>query len=250
LDVAAAQIEEKYMKSLGSRIVDISFPLDARTYRNNLPQAIVSRYPGKAIGFEIDQLIERGGPDSVGQVARGVKMRLHAGSHIDAPEHWIPGGKQIHELPLAQFIGEVVIADLSGKTEKSITDTNLDRAVGSLLREGERLLIRTDWNDRLPRMQVDEWKKDSPFMTPAALDWCIARRPIIVGIDFYHGAAPPGAEHSQMFESRLGRAGILTLTNLVNLGAVKSRRGTLIAFPLALHGVEASPVRAVVLEDA
>ena len=237
------------MPTLGLRIVDISFPLDATTYRNNLPRAIVSRYPGKAIGFEIDELIERGGPDSVGQVARGVRMRLHAGSHIDAPEHWIPGGKQIHELPLARFIGEVVIADLSGKTDKAITDTDLDRAAGELLRKGERLLIRTDWNDRLPKMEVDDWKKDSPFMTPAALDWCISRKPSIVGIDFYQGAAPPGADHSKMFESSLVRAGILTLTNLVNLGAVKGRRGTLIAFPLALHGVEASPVRAIVLED-
>jgi arylformamidase len=241
LEDAVAQIRQ--------RIVDISFPLSATTYRNNLPKTVTDRYPGKAIGFEIDQLIAREGPDSVGQVARGVKMRLHAGSHIDAPEHWIEGGKQIQDLPLSQFIGEAVVADLSRKDTKSITAEDLERAVGQLLRPGERLLIRTDWNDGLARLEIDAWKNGSPFMTPAALDWCITREPVIVGIDFYQGAMAPGTDHSQMFESRLARSGILTLTNLVNLKSIRHPRVMLIALPLALHGVEASPVRAVVLEE-
>lgn len=237
------------MVHIARRIVDISFPLNAATYRNNLPQALLDRFPGKAGGFEIDQLIDRSSPDSVGQVARGVKMRLHAGSHIDAPEHWIEGGKQIHDLPLDHFIGDAVVADVTGRTLKAIDDADLEKAVGQILRPGNRLLIRTDWNDGFEQMDVKTWKNESPFMTPAALDWCIAKKPVIVGIDFYHGSAPPQTDHAQMFESRLVRSGILTLTNLVNLKSVRHKSVTLIAFPLALHGVEASPVRAIVLEN-
>lgn len=237
---------------LGSfkRIVDISFPLDAKTYKNNLPQRMVDQFAGRPIGFEVDELIERDIPPSTGQVARGVKMRLHCGSHVDAPEHWIAGGKQVHDLPLDLFLGRAVIADLSDKGgDKAITDRDLEERVGRTLGAGGRLLVRTDWNDRFFDIDVERWKADSPYMTPRALDWCIARKPALVGIDFYHGAVAPGADHAEMFESKLVRSGILTMTNLFNLKGTSKTEVMLIALPLALRGVEASPVRAVVLED-
>jgi arylformamidase len=238
------------MSLSNKRIVDISFPLDPATYRNNLPTPLLQHFAGRAIGFEIEPLIERGGPFSVGQIARGVKMRLHTGSHVDAPEHWIAGGKQIHDLPLELFIGDAVVVDLSFiEPRQPITEQDLEQAVGSDLRPGDRLLLRTGWNDRFFALETEVWKQDSPYLTAAALDWCIARRPALVGIDFYHGAAAPGTDHGEAFEAKLASGGILTLTNLVNLGAVKARRVTLLALPLALHGVEAAPVRAVVLED-
>jgi kynurenine formamidase len=46
-------------------------------------------------------------------------MRLHAGSHVDAPEHNVCGGTQIHELPLETFIGDAIIADLRDKLPPS-----------------------------------------------------------------------------------------------------------------------------------
>jgi arylformamidase len=231
-------------------IIDISFPLDPKTYKNNLPQSLLDQFPGKAIGFEIEPLIERHSPLSTGQVARGVKMRLHSGSHVDAPEHWIEGGKQIQDLPLHLFVGDAVIADCSDKAnDRAITEHDLEERVGERLRPGGRLLVRTDWNDRFFDMDVGLWKKKSPYLTPGALDWCIARAPVLVGIDFYHGSVAPGADHSEMFESKLVRGGILTLTNLFNLKAITKDRVTLLALPLALHGAEASPVRAVVIED-
>jgi arylformamidase len=237
------------MVQVSQRIVDISFPLDAATYRNNLPQSLLDRYPGKPSGFEVEEVIGRNSPDSVGQLARGVKMRLHVGSHIDAPEHWIEGGKQIHDLPLEYFMGDAVIANVSGRKSKSIEAEDLEKSAGQILLPGQRLLIRTDWNDGFSQMDVKTWKAESPYLTAAALDWCISKKPVLVGIDFYHGSAPPGTDHGHMFESRLVRSGILTLTNLVNLKAARRQAVTLIAFPLALYGVEASPVRAIVLEN-
>jgi kynurenine formamidase len=231
-----------------TRLVDISFPLSAATYQNNLPTSLTDRFAGRPIGFEVDNLIGRSDPFSVGQVARGLKMRLHAGSHIDAPEHWIADGAQIQDLPLERFIGRAVLANVSNSIQKEINGQDLEAAIGSTLNPGDRLLIRTDWNDRLAELGVDEWKRASPFLSASALDWCEEKKLNIIGIDFYHGAAAPGTPHAEMFESRFAKAGILTLTNLVNLRNVRGSSITLIAFPLALVGVEASPVRAVVLE--
>ena len=44
------------------------------------------------------------------------------------------------------------------------------------------------------------------------------------------------------------RAGIITMPYICNLNQISKRRVTLMAFPLNIIGVEASPVRAIVIE--
>ena len=63
----------------------------------------------------MEVLKEHDAPGGAGQIVRGVHMRLHAGSHVDAPEHNVRGGTQIHQLPLELFIGDAIIADLRDK---------------------------------------------------------------------------------------------------------------------------------------
>jgi kynurenine formamidase len=46
----------------------------------------------------------------------------------------------------------------------------------------------------------------------------------------------------------LSKTGV-TMPYLKNLGAIAKKRVTLIALPLKMIGVEASPIRAVVIED-
>jgi arylformamidase len=237
------------MISDATRIIDISFPLDPKTYKNNLPQKMLDHFAGRPIGFEIDTLLERGGPFSSGQIARGVKMRLHVGTHVDAPEHWIAGGKRIDEIPLDTFIGEAVVADFLEKPDKPITERDLDERIGPLAQPGCRLLIKTGWNDRFFDLSMEDWRSQSPYLTTEALAWCVARKLCLVGIDFYHGAGEPGTDHHERFEAKLAHGGILTLTNLFNLRAVKKDKVFLVALPLALQGVEAAPVRAIVLES-
>jgi len=70
-------------------------------------------------------------------VVRGVHMRLHAGSHIDAPEHNVKGGKQVQDLPLDIFAGDAVIADLRHLVPGgAITAAELAQAVGAVIRRG------------------------------------------------------------------------------------------------------------------
>jgi arylformamidase len=40
-----------------------------------------------------------------------LRMGTHSGTHIDAPCHFIKGGKNISEIPLRVFIGECVVVD-------------------------------------------------------------------------------------------------------------------------------------------
>jgi arylformamidase len=222
------------------RIVDISLELDSSKFEMRTP-------PGfkKDMQFQIELLKEHDAPGGAGQIVRGVHMRLHAGSHVDAPEHNVKGGAQIADLPLSMFAGDAVIADLRHKVPGGgITAEDLEKAAGDLVQPGDRLLMRTDCNKTY---MVDNWQKRSPYLTEGATRWCIERKLSVIGYDFYHGNDEPGAPRVFHSSRTFSEHGMVTLPYLNNLDEIDERRVTLVALPLKLVGAEASPVRAVVL---
>src|SRR5262249_43940083 len=92
---------------LTGKIIDISLELDSGNFAMRTPAGFK-----KDMQFEVEVLKEHDAPGGAGQIVRGVHMRLHAGSHVDAPEHNVRGGTQIHQLPLELFIGDAIVADL------------------------------------------------------------------------------------------------------------------------------------------
>src|ERR1700748_2395181 len=125
------------------KIVDISLELDPKNFAMRTPAGFK-----KDMQFEMEVLKEHDVPGGAGQIVRGVQMRLHAGSHVDAPEHNVRGGTQIHQLPLELFIGEAIVADLRDKMPaKAITAADLERAIGAKVKRGDRVLLRTDHNN-------------------------------------------------------------------------------------------------------
>jgi arylformamidase len=221
-------------------IIDISLELDDSKFAMRTP-------PGfkRDMQFQLEVLKEHDAPGGAGQIVRGVHMRLHAGSHIDAPEHNVKNGKQVQDLPLETFAGDAVIADLRHLVPgKAITVAELEKAVGSVIRRGDRLLLRTDINKTY---MVDNWFERAPYLRADGTQWCIEKGVVLVGYDFYHGVDEPGAPRVFNASRTLSEAGIVTLPYLNNLDRTTQQRVTLVALPLKLVGAEASPVRAVVL---
>jgi arylformamidase len=222
------------------KIVDISLELDDSKFSMRTPPGFKND-----MQFRMEVLKEHDAPGGAGQIVRGVHMRLHAGSHIDAPEHNVKGGKQVQDLPLETFAGDAVIADLRHLVPgKAITADELEKAVGTVIQPGDRLLLRTDVNKTY---MIDDWMKRSPYLRSDGTRWCIAKGVVLVGYDFYHGVDEPEAPRVFNASRTLSEAGIVTLPYLNNLDRVTGQRVTLLALPLKLVGAEASPVRAVLL---
>ena len=225
------------------RIIDISLELDARNFHMRTPTGFK-----RDMQFEVEVIKDHDAPGGAGQIVRGAHMRLHAGSHVDAPEHFVKGGKQIHDLPLETFIGDAVVADVTHRMPGGdITADDLEKAAGADLKPGERLLLRTDCNQDYDGSM--EWQQRSPYLTNDAIDWCLARRVVIVGFDMYHGADAPGSNVIFNTSRRFQENGVVTMPYLKNLDQIRKKRVTLIALPLKMIGVEASPIRAIVLEE-
>jgi arylformamidase len=223
------------------RVIDISLELDPRKFR-------MRTYAGfrKDMQFETE-VIKDYADGGLGQLVRGVHMRLHAGTHVDAPSHMTEGARDLHELPLEVFIGPAVVADVRHRGAKqAIMPDDLDTSVGAVFQPGDRLLLRTDNNETYDGSA--EWMARAPYLSDEAVAWCASRGASIVGFDFYH-AAEPVQDRGSCTTRKLLERGILTMPYLTNLGAITKPRVTLIALPLKMRGVEASPLRAVVVED-
>ena len=223
------------------KLIDISLPLDASTFH-------MRTYSGfrKDMQFavEVIKAYEDGG---YGQIVRGAHMRLHAGTHVDAPSHMIKGAPDLQDVPLHSYFGDAIIADVRHRGGgEAITPQDLEQAVGDIILPGDRLLLRTDQNENYDGSP--EWMKRAPYVNEAATNWCVEKRISLIGFDFYHGATGPGEDEHPLRVGDYARAGIITMPYIRNLGQISKRRVTLIAFPLNIIGVEASPVRAVVIE--
>ena len=72
------------------RIIDVSLELDETKFRMRTYEGFT-----KDMQFELEVIKEY--PGGLGQIVRGAHMRLHAGTHVDAPSHMVQGGKQIHD---------------------------------------------------------------------------------------------------------------------------------------------------------
>jgi arylformamidase len=237
----AASADIALLLARATRIVDISLELDADNFH-------MRTYAGfkKDMQFETE-IIKDYGDGGLGQRVRGVHMRLHAGSHIDAPSHMIEGGADMHELPLARFVGPAVVADVRHRcTKQAITADDLESGAGALLQPGDRLLLRTDINEHYDGSA--QWMGRAPYLGDDAIAWCAARDVSLVGFDFYH-ANEPVQDRDNCTTRKLLRRSILTMPYLTNLAAIKAPRALLIALPLKMKNVEASPVRAIVLES-
>ena len=223
------------------RVIDISLELDPSKFR-------MRTYAGfrKDMQFETE-VIKDYADGGLGQLVRGVHMRLHAGTHVDAPSHMTKGARDLHELPLEVFLGPAVVADVRHRGAKqAITPDDLEQGVGVVFQPGDRLLLRTDNNESYDGSP--EWMARAPYLGDEAVAWCAERGAAIVGFDFYH-AAEPVQDRGSCTTRKLLERGILTMPYLTNLGAITKPRVTLIALPLKMRGVEASPLRAVVVED-
>jgi len=71
---------------------------------------------------------------------------LHAGTHVDAPLHYLEGGASVAELSLARCVGPGVALEVLVGAGQDISPEDIP---GDRIRPGDVVLIRTGWEERV-----------------------------------------------------------------------------------------------------
>ena len=118
---------------------------------------------------------EKGNPANVGFYEGG----LHHGSHVDAPWHFIPNGKRLHEIPLDYWVGPAYVLDLT-HLERCVDANSLEKS--KIPSDTKRLLLKT--RNGNSDYWTKPWDPNFIYIEESAARWCTSHGIILVGLDY------------------------------------------------------------------
>jgi arylformamidase len=187
-------------------------------------------YPGDPkVGTKRIKNIERDGVN----LSR-ITLGLHSGTHIDAPSHYLAGGKTINEINLQSLVGKARVCDLTNVSE-TITEKELE---GCKIRKGEIILFKT----RNSRLQTNKFIRNFVSLSGDGADYLIKRRIKAVGIDYLSiEAADSCVVHKKLLTKNIPIIENLALKNVLP-GVYQ-----IVCLPLKIKNGEAAPARCILL---
>jgi arylformamidase len=167
-----------------------------------------------------------------------IHTSVHAGTHVDAPFHFVPNGITIESLPLETFIGPARVCAVEPR--RRITATDVAKAE---LQGETRVLFKTRNSNLLKKGVYD------PSFAPFSVDGADALVKLgvkLVGLDYLSAAAAD--EQVPVHLAFLNR-GVILLEG-IDLSDVPAGRYELFCPPVKLAGSDGAPCRAVLRELA
>jgi arylformamidase len=171
-----------------------------------------------------------------GNNSSSIHTSLHAGTHVDAPFHFVPDGSTIESLPLELFIGPARVCELSEVSQITAADVNRLEIRGE-----KRVLFKTRNSSLLHKPEYDaSFVAFSVDGAKALVDLGAQ----LVGLDYLSVARAD--EQVPVHRAFLDHG--LVLLEGIDLSAVPPGRYELIAPPIKVAGSDGAPCRAVLRE--
>lgn len=167
-----------------------------------------------------------------------VLLDLHAGTHVDAPYHFLANGGRIDAVDLARLCGPCYVAE----TEAPVIDATALEMMN--LPAVERVLFKTNNSGLYARRS---FVREYVALDLSGAEWLVRRGIKAVGIDYLSIERFEGMDGSV---HRALLANDVAILEAIDLASVRPGNYFLVALPIKVGGAEAAPVRAVLLEGA
>jgi arylformamidase len=175
-----------------------------------------------------------------GRETRKICLGTHTGTHVDAPLHFIKGGKSIDEIPLDKLVGKVTIVDFSylkenePVTKEMLSEVNITK----------RMLFKFGWGKY---WNTKKYYMGYPFFTKEAANYLVSKNVELVAMDT---PSPDdsriklgGKEDSPVHKIFL-RNGVILVEYVANLEKINDYEGwNIIVMPLKIRDADGSPTR-------
>jgi arylformamidase len=170
-----------------------------------------------------------------------VRMGSHTGTHVDAPLHFVSGGKSVEELPHDAYCGEAIALDLSRKRKGSGIDEADLKPFSRALRSGIIVLLYTGMSQHWG----EEWARTNfTHLNESGAKFLVIKGVKAVGIDYLSIEEYRSKTHP-VHKTLLGK-GVLIIESLNSrLQELCGERFLFVCLPLKLRGGDGAPARAV-----
>ena len=167
---------------------------------------------------------------------------IHAGTHIDAPSHFIEDGAAIDEVPIDRFYRPGVSLDLRDLAQPGspITLEHLKKAGFNPSEVRDAIvMLASGWTDQAWRSE--KLYETNPYLAEDAAEALAEAAPSALGLDFAVDDTRPWPNHTILLGT-----GVLLIENLMRLPELPRDGFQVMAFPLKLVGENGGPTRVVV----
>jgi arylformamidase len=162
-----------------------------------------------------------------------ITLSTHTGAHADAPLHYDPDGAAADALDLSPYLGPCRVID--ARSAKGLVRP---QDIAAFLEDTPpRVLLRT-----YETFPAYSWASDFTAVAHETIDLLAGQGVVLIGID--SPSMDPESSKDLPAHNAIRRHGLAILEGLV-LDHVPIGDYELIALPLPLAGLDASPVRAI-----
>jgi arylformamidase len=187
-------------------------------------------YPGDPrVQIERDQDVARG--DTV--TLTTISMGTHTGTHIDAPLHFVNGGRSIDCLPPTAVNGRARVIAITNEVS-----VDLPELEDHQIRPDEIILFKTKnsafWTD-------NRFHKEYIFLSTPAARYLASKQIRAVGIDYL---SIGGYQQNEEEVHKILLGASIWIIESLNLSRTEPGGYDLFCLPLKIEGAEAAPARA------
>lgn len=210
------------------QIIDLTYEIHSEMIKFN------------ASWHEKTQVEQMGFINQCGRQTSKIVIGSHAGTHMDAPLHFIEGGKSIDEIALDKLMGPVTVCDLSFlKDEEPIKVEDLQR-----FNLTKRVIFKTGWGKNWGN---DTFYKGYPYIPLETARYIYEQGVEVLAMDMPSpddshvviGSEQDSAIHKYFLERE-----VVLIEYVANLKKVIDYENWhMVAAPLKLRGIDGSPIR-------
>ena len=175
-------------------------------------------FPGDPVAYH-QPVLELAKGDGCNLTA--LTLGSHTGTHMDAPSHFVPGGKTIDQVELSRCVGPCTLVEAQGLLTGEWAEKVLETGVRRLLIKGE-VELSLEAAEELARQGL----------------YLLGVEGMTVG-----PLSDPGPVHRALLGAQVA------LLESCDLSGVEPGRYFLAAQPLKLEGLDGAPVRALLLQE-
>lgn len=163
----------------------------------------------------------------------GLRMGMHAGTHIDAPAHMIQGGALLSDFPIERFFGRGRFVDARG-----VDSVGPELLENMDIGPGDFILVWTGWGKKFGQ---EAFFEGYPVLSEKFAARAVELGVALVGLDTPGPDKPPFKVHKLLFENN-----ILIAENLANMEKLQGKPNLRVFALPSSFKAEAAPARVVV----
>jgi arylformamidase len=172
-----------------------------------------------------------------------LRLYSHAGTHADAPRHFLNDGRTLEAVDLNKCVGPALVIDVTHKTANSLITVEDLGGRAQAIGPGSRVLLATGWD---AHAELPDYRTSFPRISRELARWLVERGIWLVGVETPSVAALHNRAELTEVHQTLLRGEVVIVECLTRLCELP-QEVFFIALPLKIQGGDGSPVRAAAL---